>query len=100
VNAIEETLVELRSARNVLNCQLLSARSLRDLVTSARPEEVASLKAAYVTRVTDTINVLSRVNRAIAVLEEGENDALAEALLCLQGATAESEIPPPWVTRH
>jgi hypothetical protein len=49
---------------------------------------------------TDTVNVLYRVNRAIAILEEGEVNALAAAILCLQGAAGENEAPPPSVTRH
>jgi hypothetical protein len=97
---IEEILGELRSAREVLNTQLLNSRGLRDLVISAPPEEVADLKAAYVIRVTDTINVLYRLNRAIAVLEDGEMNAMTMALLCLQGKTNGDEAPPISVTRH
>jgi hypothetical protein len=97
---IEEALTDLRSARELLNSQLLGRRTLRDLVVSAPPEEMPRLKAAYVVQVTDTMKVLNRVSRAIDVLEEGATNALEEALLCLKGAAGENDAPPVSATRH
>lgn len=99
MNDIEEALTELRTARELLNCQLLGGRTFRDPVRSSPRVEEAILKAAHATRVTDTVKVLDRVNQAIDVLEEGATGALNQALLCLQGMS-ECEAPPPWVTRH
>lgn len=90
---IEEALTDLRSTREQLNLQLLNRHTLDDLARAVPPEEITRLKAAYATRMSDTVNVLHRVNRAIDVLESGVAGALQTALLCLQGHGEELALP-------